>query len=105
MNNEWVFHRLADHQLFEDGYFFNLSDMDHEGPEITPPSSPVYVNSAEPQIITYPRYGDFLSATFSKWGVIQNHVDQILPDFFQGAHLVFFWFISMTTNFFQAAAL
>ena len=25
--------------------------------------------------------------------------------FFQGAHLIFFWFISMTTNFFQAATL
>ena len=59
MNNEWVFHRLADHQLFEDGYFFNLSELDHEGPVDTPPASPVYVNSAEPQIITYPRYGDF----------------------------------------------
>ena len=54
MNNEWIFHRLADHQLFEDGYFFNLSDMDPEGPESLPPS-PVYQNSAEPQIITYPR--------------------------------------------------
>ena len=54
MNNEWIFHRLADHQLFEDGYFFNLSDMDNEGPETLPPS-PVYQNSAEPQIITYPR--------------------------------------------------
>ena len=59
MNNEWVFHRLADHQLFEDGYFFNLSELDHEGPVDTPPASPVYVNSAEPQIITYPRYEDF----------------------------------------------
>ena len=72
MNNEWVFHRLADHQLFEDGYFFNLSELDHEGPVDTPPASPVYVNSAEPQIITYPRYEDFLSTSFSKLGVIQK---------------------------------
>ena len=28
INNEWFFHRLPDHQLFEDGYFFNLSDYD-----------------------------------------------------------------------------
>lgn len=55
MNNEWIFHRLADHQLFEDGYFFNLSDMDPEGPESPAPGSPVHINSVEPQIITYPR--------------------------------------------------
>ena len=82
MNNEWVFHRLADHQLFEDGYFFNLSELDHEGPVDTPPASPVYVNSAEPQIITYPRYGDFFYAPASQSeGSFKNYVDQILPNF------------------------
>ncbi len=28
MNNDWLFNRLDDSQLFEDGYFFNLSDAD-----------------------------------------------------------------------------
>ena len=28
INNDWLFHRLSDHQLFEDGYFFNLSEFD-----------------------------------------------------------------------------
>ena len=59
MNNEWIFHRLADHQLFEDGYFFNLSSMDNEGPESPPPLSPRYDSGSpcpveEPQkIVTY----------------------------------------------------
>ena len=56
MNNEWIFHRLFDHQLFEDGYFFNLSSMDLEGPESPPPGSPIYesrTSVVEPQIVSY----------------------------------------------------
>ena len=30
INNSWIFHRLEDHQMFEDGYFFNLSNFDDD---------------------------------------------------------------------------